>query len=288
MALSNPYTSQLGDLGSLKQGTRLGLDKIYAAMRKNLGRFGTTLDTENLAARRSISSNLQDMLAALSTNRAEGIGSALRSAEFGGEVDTAQRRLLSNLAGQDIGLYQGYGKAKKGLEESYQGRIRGIDKQYVRDLQASAVREKQARLAELEENALGIASGLRSQSAMFDAQQQQLAFAQGQAGGSGRETPHVASMMQFISSNFGVQVGGYRTQGSVPGSDHPKGLAVDAMINSNAQGNSIASHFMTNAAQYGVKYIIWNRHIWAPGDRGWRPYNGPSPHTDHVHISFLY
>lgn len=37
----------------------------------------------------------------------------------------------------------------------------------------------------------------------------------------------------------------------------------------------------------GVMYVIWNRKIWrAYGTRQWEPYNGKSPHTDHVHFSF--
>jgi hypothetical protein len=38
----------------------------------------------------------------------------------------------------------------------------------------------------------------------------------------------------------------------------------------------------------GIMYIVWNHHIWSasiPTD-GWLPYNGPNPHTDHVHFSF--
>lgn len=38
----------------------------------------------------------------------------------------------------------------------------------------------------------------------------------------------------------------------------------------------------------GVMYVIWDDHIWSAfkADEGWRPYNGPNPHTDHVHLSF--
>lgn len=39
-----------------------------------------------------------------------------------------------------------------------------------------------------------------------------------------------------------------------------------------------------------VKYVIWNRRIWslARDAEGWRPYNGPSPHTHHCHVSCSY
>lgn len=33
-----------------------------------------------------------------------------------------------------------------------------------------------------------------------------------------------------------------------------------------------------------VKYVIFNRRIWEPGI-GWKAYSGPSPHTEHMHIS---
>ncbi|MDO8119824.1 hypothetical protein Q6346_00680 [Isoptericola sp. b490] len=45
-----------------------------------------------------------------------------------------------------------------------------------------------------------------------------------------------------------------------------------------------------NARQLGVMYIIWNRHIWlnTSADAAWRDYHGPSPHTDHVHVSLTW
>jgi hypothetical protein len=41
------------------------------------------------------------------------------------------------------------------------------------------------------------------------------------------------------------------------------------------------------ARRLGIMYIIWNQMTWkayAP-DKGWQPYVGASPHTDHVHFS---
>lgn len=42
------------------------------------------------------------------------------------------------------------------------------------------------------------------------------------------------------------------------------------------------------ARRLGVMYIIWDTRIWKSyqASRGWQPYTGASPHTDHVHISF--
>ena len=42
------------------------------------------------------------------------------------------------------------------------------------------------------------------------------------------------------------------------------------------------------ARRTGVMYVIWNSKIWKSyqASRGWQPYVGASPHTDHVHVSF--
>lgn len=40
------------------------------------------------------------------------------------------------------------------------------------------------------------------------------------------------------------------------------------------------------ARRAGLRYVIWKRRIWVADGKGWRPYKGVSPHTDHVHFSF--
>ena len=42
------------------------------------------------------------------------------------------------------------------------------------------------------------------------------------------------------------------------------------------------------ARRLGVMYVIWDSRIWKSyqASRGWQPYTGASPHTDHVHVSF--
>jgi hypothetical protein len=86
--------------------------------------------------------------------------------------------------------------------------------------------------------------------------------------------------------------------------DHQDGLAVDAMIPNYrspagvALGNAIARWAVANRKRLGVKYVIWNEHIWsvARQKEGWRLcgsaagpcYNGPNDtaaHRDHVHVS---
>ncbi len=52
-------------------------------------------------------------------------------------------------------------------------------------------------------------------------------------------------------------------------------------------GSDAECHAYANARRLGVMYIIWNRRMLRMYDveRGWTPYSGPSPHTDHVHFS---
>lgn len=102
----------------------------------------------------------------------------------------------------------------------------------------------------------------------------------------GNVKPWVKAAAEKVRDEFGItNIGGWRAQGSVPNSDHPKGLALDNMIKDKEQGDAVAKWFQDNAKALGVKYLIWNRKIWHPGGE-WEPYSGPSPHTDHVHASF--
>src|SRR5699024_768867 len=88
-----------------------------------------------------------------------------------------------------------------------------------------------------------------------------------------------------------------------PGSDHPAGRAVDAMIPAHGVdcscvprqvGNVAAAWLVENASALGVKNVIWWEQIWSAerSDEGWRPYEHPSganddtsAHRDHVHVS---
>ncbi|HEV8423944.1 MAG TPA: hypothetical protein VGS14_01970 [Actinomycetes bacterium] len=91
-------------------------------------------------------------------------------------------------------------------------------------------------------------------------------------------------------------IGGWRPYGSVPGSDHPRGRAIDVMTWSNRSlGWRIATWAAVNAWALDVKYVIFNGRIWTR-ERGWHDYRHPSDpcncnptlrHDDHVHISVL-
>lgn len=55
-----------------------------------------------------------------------------------------------------------------------------------------------------------------------------------------------------------------------------------ALLATDAEGHRYAL-----ARRMGIMYVIWNRQIWGAysAKEGWRPYDGPNPHTGHVHIS---
>jgi hypothetical protein len=98
--------------------------------------------------------------------------------------------------------------------------------------------------------------------------------------------PWVKAAAEVLGKQFGIKtIGGWRSQGSVPGSLHPKGLALDLMT---TKGQALADYAKANAAAFGITEVIWNRKIWTArrSKEGWRSYSGPSPHTDHVHLSF--
>lgn len=109
---------------------------------------------------------------------------------------------------------------------------------------------------------------------------------------------NAAAARDYVQRTFpGVSsIGGFGG-GSVSGSDHPRGKAIDIMISnyrSNqgiTNGTNIANWFIQNPRAFGVKYIIWRDRIWQNGV--WKPYGHPTMHNDtgqhrdHVHVSFL-
>ncbi|HSF98770.1 MAG TPA: peptidoglycan-binding domain-containing protein, partial [Ornithinibacter sp.] len=84
--------------------------------------------------------------------------------------------------------------------------------------------------------------------------------------------------------------------------EHGEGRALDWMINANNSEQLALANALTRwlaapdaqgragamAKRFGINYIIWNRQMWRAYDpgRGWAPYYGVSPHTDHIHFSF--
>ncbi len=82
-------------------------------------------------------------------------------------------------------------------------------------------------------------------------------------------------------------------------SEHKDGRAIDWMLSVDDPAQKAVADaalaWLTadngaNARRLGVMYLIWNRQMWrayAP-ERGWQPYTGSSPHTDHIHTSLTW
>jgi hypothetical protein len=114
-----------------------------------------------------------------------------------------------------------------------------------------------------------------------------------------RLTPTAKRLYGLVVRTFDVHaIGGWRPTGSVPGSDHPRGRALDVFVGypsgeGRALGWRIANWAAGSAPALDVKYVIFNGRIWTR-ERGWHGYRHPSDpcncnptlrHDDHVHIS---
>jgi hypothetical protein len=97
----------------------------------------------------------------------------------------------------------------------------------------------------------------------------------------------VQAAAYFLGPRHGVKtIYGWRATDEFP--DHPSGHAIDLMITSKSQGDSIAQDAINNATALGIvypSYLIWYRRSW-DSKQGWHAYTSTSnPHTDHVHIT---
>jgi hypothetical protein len=103
----------------------------------------------------------------------------------------------------------------------------------------------------------------------------------------GAVKPHVKMAADTLGPKYGFTVIYGLGPGSIAGSDHPKGLALDFMTSDKGRGDSLVADLIANAGPYAVKYIVWYRRSWNPKRGTWAPYKStPNPHTDHVHVSF--
>lgn len=100
----------------------------------------------------------------------------------------------------------------------------------------------------------------------------------------------VARVGHHVQGMFGITTVYGVSGGSVTGSDHPLGLALDFMVyGDRALGDRLAAYVLAHRLQLGVSYVIWYQRInlgagWEPmADRGGVTAN----HMDHVHVSFL-
>lgn len=119
----------------------------------------------------------------------------------------------------------------------------------------------------------------------------------GPATDGSRLADNTLAAKNFITSKWGITEIGGVYGGSVSGSDHPIGKALDVMIANYqsqqgiAQGTSVADWFVGNPNAFGTKYVIWRDRINQGGQ--WAPYQHPSgsddnlQHRNHVHLSFL-
>lgn len=68
---------------------------------------------------------------------------------------------------------------------------------------------------------------------------------------------------------------------------HASGRAVDFAANANkadqkAKADDYCAFLIRHAVSFQLQMLIWDRRSWRSG-RGWRNYQGVSPHTDHIH-----
>lgn len=90
--------------------------------------------------------------------------------------------------------------------------------------------------------------------------------------------PNAAETKRYYEG-LGFQVGGYAPADS-PEDEHQTGEATDIMVPSISAGNAVLPNALRRP---GVQYVIWNNKMWYP-DGSTKPYSGPSPHTDHLHV----
>lgn len=103
----------------------------------------------------------------------------------------------------------------------------------------------------------------------------------------GAVKPHVKMAADTLGPKYGIKTIYGVGPGSIAGSDHPKGLALDFMVPNKATGDALAADLIANASAYAVKYLVWYRKSWNPERGTWDDYTTTkNPHTDHVHASF--
>lgn len=109
--------------------------------------------------------------------------------------------------------------------------------------------------------------------------------------GNGKTKPWVTDAAHEIAPAFSVPTVFGLGERSTPGSDHPKGLALDFMVyGDRTKGESVAAYVLANAKRLGVTYLIWWQRINSVDGQGWEPMEDrgstTANHKDHVHVSF--
>ncbi|KRE57122.1 peptidoglycan-binding protein [Phycicoccus sp. Soil748] len=116
--------------------------------------------------------------------------------------------------------------------------------------------------------------------------------------------PGVTAFAKLLSSHYGLGTSSYGIIRNCNSgvTEHSEGRAWDWMLsvdkpNEKAVADSVTAWLSAPDAQgrpgamarrFGIMYIIWNKKMWRAYDpgRGWAPYTGSAPHTDHIHFSF--
>jgi hypothetical protein len=102
----------------------------------------------------------------------------------------------------------------------------------------------------------------------------------------GRVKPQARAAAEFLGCAFGEPTV-LGVAGRANASDHPKGLAVDFMVD-RATGDKLAACAIRDREALGINYVIWRQRIdTGSGFRAMPDRGGPTAnHFDHVHISF--
>ncbi|KOV87951.1 hypothetical protein ADL03_06265, partial [Nocardia sp. NRRL S-836] len=114
--------------------------------------------------------------------------------------------------------------------------------------------------------------------------------------------PGPLGVRDLLNATYGNHTSGIVRNCDGATSEHHEGRALDYHFNYfDAADRAKAEDFLgwllatdqhgnkhAMARRLGVMYLIWNNKIWEAyrPDAGWTPYNGASPHQDHIHISF--
>ena len=304
MPVANPYTSQLAEFTGGISNARRGLKDLYKLRTRAVDTHVGEVKNLYQAAGAKTGEQYASSTKALGGFEGQGLDYTRAS---GYQVDdTEVAKAVRGIIGEATNPYKAFlGAEGKAQAKLYRG-LRSAEIYEDKTLKTGLRREQPAALSELEQGIVDTQTNLQQQGAAFAQQQaynasmtsfqnQMLGYqrqiAQGQGGptgggGTGKETPNTSQWQSYAAQRWGVTVGGWRAHGSVPGSDHPKGRAIDIM-SSGSLLQSIANDFVSQAGSRGVSYVIANGQIWTPG-RGWHRYTGPNPHTDHVHVSFAY
>ena len=112
-----------------------------------------------------------------------------------------------------------------------------------------------------------------------------------------RDKPGVTAFAALMKNTYKSGVTGISRYCQGDTSEHYEGRALDWMLSvkdpqQKAVADSVVAWLSASngamARRFGISYIIWNTRMWreyAP-ERGWAPYSGSVPHTDHIHFSF--